>query len=462
MNKISPVITLVAICLILGFFGDVFGEANYSITAHPRFSNQPIVCVYEPDEPNARDIIKELWVKETELGIKFWEYELGTTEYRQTDKWKIDVLNIPLEDSPFFDNKDCDVEVRFDPTGSATSSGSVYAGVHWFDGVRSQIRLVYTDLEVCRTWTEGNYRYTEWCYKDDYVRTKALGNIATHEFGHAIGLGHYTSDDPEENRQWSSDPYGSPSVMTESVHYNEELNKIRKIDLDKVKELYDYQGFGKPKQTTPQNIPVFEEKNLGGFESFFTSQIEYVKKKGSVDFVTISGKVTEDVFSIGQNVLIKIVFPDGHDAELKALATINRQFSIQIRVDDTIQIGKYTLEAKYMNYDSEKLSFSVLDGTSNKIEPKAEIVIPNWIRNNAKWWADGTIADRDFVMGIQFLAQQKIIKVGQTTESSVEVSQDMPQWIRNNAKWWADGMITDADFVKGIQFLAQQGIINVN
>ena len=454
---------IIGIILLSSVFtvNTAFGEANYSTLAHPRFSNQPIVCVYEPDEPNARDIIKELWVKDTELGIKFWEYELGATETRQTDKWKIDVLNISLEDNLFFDNKDCDVEVRFDPTGSATS-GSVYAGVHWFDGVRSQIRLVYTDLEVCNTWTEGNYRYQEWCYKEDYVRSKALGNVATHEFGHAIGLGHYTSDDPEENRQWSSDPYGSPSVMTESVHYNEELNKIRKIDLDKVKELYDYHGFGEPKQTTPQNIPVFEQKNLGGFESFFTSQPEYVKKKGSVDFVTISGKVTEDVFSKGQNVLIKIVFPDGHDEELKALATINRQFSIQIRVDDTIQTGKYTLEAKYMNYDSEKLSFSVLDGSSNKIEPKAEIAIPNWIRNNAKWWADGTIADRDFVMGIQFLAQQKIIKVGQMAESSTGSTQDIPQWIRNNAKWWADGMITDADFVKGIQFLAQQGIIKVN
>ncbi len=407
------IFAIVGIILLSSVFtvNTAFGEANYSILAHPRFSNQPLVCVYEPDSPNASDGIKERWVKETELGIKFWEYELGSTENRQTDKWNIDVSNISLEDSPFFDNKDCDVEVRFDPAAFATSSGSVYAGVHWFDGVRSQIRLVYTDLEVCRTWTEGNYRYQEWCYKDDYARSKALGNVATHEFGHAIGLGHYTSDDPVENRQWSSDPYGSPSVMTESVHYNEELNKIRKIDLDKVKELYDYDGFGKPKQTTPQNISVFEEKNLGGFESFFTSQPEYVKKKGTVDFITISGKVTEDVFSRGQNVLIKIVFPDGHDEELKALATINRQFSIQIRVDDTIQTGVYTLEGKYMNNDSEKISFTVLDGTSSKIPPREKIAIPNWIRNNAKWWADGMITDADFVKGIQFLASNGIIKV---------------------------------------------------
>jgi hypothetical protein len=94
-------IAIIGIILLSSVFtvNTAFGEANYSILAHPRFSNQPIVCVYEPDEPNARDIIKESWVKETELGIKFWEYELGAIETRQTDKWKIDVLNISLEDS---------------------------------------------------------------------------------------------------------------------------------------------------------------------------------------------------------------------------------------------------------------------------------------------------------------------------------------------------------------------------
>ena len=37
----------------------------------------------------------------------------------------------------------------------------------------------------------------------------------------------------------------------------------------------------------------------------------------------------------------------------------------------------------------------------------------------------------------------------------------IPQWIKNNAKWWSEGTITDADFLKGIQYLIQQGIIQV-
>jgi hypothetical protein len=37
----------------------------------------------------------------------------------------------------------------------------------------------------------------------------------------------------------------------------------------------------------------------------------------------------------------------------------------------------------------------------------------------------------------------------------------IPQWIRNNAKWWSEGTIGDSDFLHGIQYLAQQGIIQV-
>jgi phosphate ABC transporter phosphate-binding protein len=37
----------------------------------------------------------------------------------------------------------------------------------------------------------------------------------------------------------------------------------------------------------------------------------------------------------------------------------------------------------------------------------------------------------------------------------------IPDWIRNNAKWWADGSITDDDYIKGLQYLIKQGILKV-
>jgi len=37
----------------------------------------------------------------------------------------------------------------------------------------------------------------------------------------------------------------------------------------------------------------------------------------------------------------------------------------------------------------------------------------------------------------------------------------MPQWIKNNAKWWSQGAISDSEYLKGIEYLVSQGIIKV-
>ena len=40
-------------------------------------------------------------------------------------------------------------------------------------------------------------------------------------------------------------------------------------------------------------------------------------------------------------------------------------------------------------------------------------------------------------------------------------AQDIPEWVKNNAGWWAEGIITDGDFISGIQFLIQIGMISI-
>ena len=37
--------------------------------------------------------------------------------------------------------------------------------------------------------------------------------------------------------------------------------------------------------------------------------------------------------------------------------------------------------------------------------------IPEWVKNNAKWWADGTIGDDDFINSMQYLISQDILSV---------------------------------------------------
>ena len=87
--------------------------------------------------------------------------------------------------------------------------------------------------------------------------------------------------------------------------------------------------------------------------------------------------------------------------------------------------------------------------------------IPSWIKNNAGWWADGTIDDNSFVQGIEFLVKEGIIVVDSTSQGNEE-SKEIPTWIKNNAGWWADGTIDDSTFITGIEFLVKEGIIFVN
>ncbi|MFQ5782697.1 MAG: peptidase [Nitrosopumilus sp.] len=96
----------------------------------------------------------------------------------------------------------------------------------------------------------------------------------------------------------------------------------------------------------------------------------------------------------------------------------------------------------------------VQEGTKNSL------VIPDWIRNNAKWWSEGTIGDSDFVSGIQYLIKENILKIPPTAQGASS-SNEIPAWIKNNAGWWAEGMISDDDFVKGIQYMITNGIISV-
>ncbi|MFB5633155.1 MAG: peptidase, partial [Nitrosopumilus sp.] len=86
--------------------------------------------------------------------------------------------------------------------------------------------------------------------------------------------------------------------------------------------------------------------------------------------------------------------------------------------------------------------------------------VPAWVKNNAGWWADGSISESDFLKGIEFLINDGIIQVPPTSVSA-ESSEGVPAWVKNNAGWWADGITTDGEFVNAIQHLMSMGLISV-
>ena len=54
--------------------------------------------------------------------------------------------------------------------------------------------------------------------------------------------------------------------------------------------------------------------------------------------------------------------------------------------------------------------------------------VPSWVKNNAGWWAEGTIDDDSFVQGIQFLIKEGIMKVPQPRQSNTSTGAEPEAW----------------------------------
>ena len=135
----------------------------------------------------------------------------------------------------------------------------------------------------------------------------------------------------------------------------------------------------------------------------------------------------------------------------------------QYRIDILVYGTGLDYNAKYAGIGSGIIEIgpSLPKTTPSTPEVQLPTAIPSWIKNNAGWWADGSIDDSSFVQGIQFLIKEDVLKIPPTTQGSSSGSNEIPSWIKNNAGWWADGSIDDSSFVQGIQFLIKEGIMRI-
>lgn len=168
-------------------------------------------------------------------------------------------------------------------------------------------------------------------------------------------------------------------------------------------------------------------------------------------------KGDEFVINTGNNAkLLGIAVPSGVDSRLITIPSEGR-YTLQMVLVGSGLVDFDSFVPATMEFDVSE-TVPVSDGI---LAPPQKAAIPTWIRSNAKWWSEGIIGDSDFIQGIQFLINQKVIIIPSTTADSVSGSSTIPDWVKRNAGWWADGIIGDSDFVSGIQFLIKQGILRV-
>ena len=138
------------------------------------------------------------------------------------------------------------------------------------------------------------------------------------------------------------------------------------------------------------------------------------------------------------------------------------KFSYTVLLNEKFSDGNYVVKSQYGNSKSTVNTSSFIITAGNNSTTTSNVSeIPVWIKNNAGWWADGSIDDDSFVQGIQFLVKEGFMKIPVTQQGSGNTSNEIPVWIKNNAGWWADGSIDDDSFVQGIQFLVKEGFMKI-
>ena len=93
-----------------------------------------------------------------------------------------------------------------------------------------------------------------------------------------------------------------------------------------------------------------------------------------------------------------------------------------------------------------------------------DIQIPDWIKNVAGWWGNSEISEREFLSGIEYLINNNIISIQPVPCSTANASSTelVPDWVKNNARWWSEDLIEEDDFMNGIKYLIKKQIIGID
>lgn len=125
---------------------------------------------------------------------------------------------------------------------------------------------------------------------------------------------------------------------------------------------------------------------------------------------------------------------------------------------DSYPIASFTY---LLVYDDLKLV------TDNKEQAKAVIHIIYWMITDGQEFSPTLLyvplADKVVEIGKRGLASVTYDdEVLWDYSGIVETTEyEIPKWLRDNAKWWAEGLITDQDYINGLQYLISQGILKV-
>ena len=243
-----PMVTIVSIVLIVSMVWvsclyNAFGDEYKTLGI--RHSDNPVVCIFEPDilyTNKGEDIVNAAYTS-----ISLWQE--GLYKHSPDGNWRFLVVTIPLEDHKYkliSQFPACNILIAFEYVNEENRS----LGYTYLDFSKSYHKYAYItlfthDLEVTHHYDGdgGEQEYVKNTLEIKPFSIVAIQNIITHEFGHALGLGHYQITDYPI---YTTDrPWVDASIMYYSINPSDnEVAKPQYVDIKMVEAIYKEDGFG--------------------------------------------------------------------------------------------------------------------------------------------------------------------------------------------------------------------------
>src|SRR3990170_1381720 len=163
--------------------------------------------------------------------------------------------------------------------------------------------------------------------------------------------------------------------------------------------------------------------------------------------VILSGKVNN--YKQGTTIDITLVGPDLSSEKFSVFATQKGEYKVVFTLYHNSLSGNYKVGVNY--HDSH---------IGDELFQVSKYLVPEWIKNNARWWSSDQISDSEFIRGIEHLMEENIIVIPDSVKSQ-STGQNVPFWIKNTAEWWSQDIVSNDEFVAALEFLVKNGIIRL-
>ncbi len=177
------------------------------------------------------------------------------------------------------------------------------------------------------------------------------------------------------------------------------------------------------------------------------SQKLVIPKYNQKTEVTLNGKI--DNYIQGAPIDITLIGPDSSSEKFSVFATQKGAYKVVFTLYHNSLPGNYKVSVNYHNSHIGDELFQV-----------SKYLVPEWIKNNARWWSSDQISDSEFISGIEHLVEENIIVIPDSVKSQ-STGQNIPFWMKNSAEWWSQDIVSDDEFVAALEFLVKNGIIRL-